>query len=49
MEAMDKTEEEVDFAVLDWKGLGNAEQRQRVLDILGKLYINYKKTSDIVK
>lgn len=48
-EALEKTEEEVDFALLDWKGLGNAEQRQRVLDILGKLYVNHKRTSEIGK
>lgn len=48
-EAIKKTEEEVDFVLLDWKGLGNAEQRQRIISILDKLYINYKKTSDISK
>ena len=48
-EAIDKTDEEVDFALLDWKGLGNSEKRQEVLDILSKLYINYKKTSEIDK
>ncbi len=48
-EAIDKTEEEIDFAVLDWKGLGNAEQRKQILAILNKLYINYKKTSDVGK
>ena len=48
-EAINKTEEEVDFALLDWKGLGNAEQRQQVLDILDKLYIRYKRTSEINK
>jgi len=48
-EAINKTEEEVDFAVIDWKGLGKSEQRQEVLDLLGKLYISYKRTSDISK
>ncbi|MEK6904540.1 MAG: D-aminoacyl-tRNA deacylase [Nanoarchaeota archaeon] len=48
-EAVKKTEEELDFAVLDWKGLGNSEQRQRVISILDKLYVNYRKTSDIGK
>lgn len=48
-EAINKTEEEVDFVVLDWKGLGNAEQRQQILKILDKLYIQYKKTSEINK
>jgi len=48
-EAIKKTEEEVDFVLLDWKGLGNSEQRNQVLKILDKLYIYYKKTSDINK
>ena len=48
-QAIDNTEEEVDFALLDWKGLGNAEQRQHVLEILDKLYIQYKKTSEVEK
>ncbi len=46
-EAINKTEEEVDFVVLDWKGMGRAEQRDQAIDILEKLYINYKKTSEI--
>ena len=48
-EAIEKTEEEIDFVLLDWKGLGQAEHRQKLLDILGKLYIQYKKTSEISK
>ena len=48
-QAITKTEEEVDFAVLDWKGLGNAEQRQQVLDTLDKMYIQYKKTGQVDK
>ena len=48
-EALTKTEEEIDFALLDWKGLGNVEQRKRVIEILDKLYVNYKRTSDIGK
>ncbi len=48
-QALEKTDEEVDFALLDWKGLGNAEQRKQVLGVLDKLYIRYKKTSDVDK
>lgn len=46
-EAIDKTQEEVDFALLDWKGLGNSEQRKEVTDILDKLYVRWKKTSEV--
>ena len=48
-EAIIKTDEEIDFFVLDWKGLGNSEERQRVISILERNYINYKKTSEIKK
>jgi|TARA_Y100000310_G_scaffold256634_1_gene264471 D-aminoacyl-tRNA deacylase len=48
-EAIEKTDEEIDFALLDWKGLGKAEHRDRVVRILERLYIRHKKTSDIDK
>lgn len=48
-EAITKTEEEIDFALLDWKGLGKSEDRQKVLEILDRNYINYKKVSEIRK
>ncbi len=48
-EARNKTVEEIDLVVLDWKGLGTSEQRQQVLDVLDKLYIRYKRTSEIKK
>ncbi len=48
-EALEKTEEEVDFAILDWKGLGNTEEKQKILNLLDRLYISYKKTSEIKK
>lgn len=48
-EAIEKTEEEIDFVLLDWKGLGNEEHRKIVKEILDKLYLNSKKTSDVSK
>ncbi|MCH8945423.1 MAG: hypothetical protein IIA85_00675 [Nanoarchaeota archaeon] len=48
-EAIEKTDEEIDFALLDWKGLGNSEKRNKILEILDKLYVSYKKTSNINK
>jgi D-aminoacyl-tRNA deacylase len=49
LESISKTLEEVDFVVLDWKGLGKAENRQKVIDILEKNYISWKKSGDIPK
>lgn len=46
LEAIGKTEEEIDLALIDWKGLGG-EERQKVIEILDKNYINYRKTSDV--
>ena len=41
------TEEEVDFAVLNWKGLGNKEFREQVISVLDKLYVSYKKIGEL--
>ncbi|MFA4953102.1 MAG: D-aminoacyl-tRNA deacylase [Candidatus Pacearchaeota archaeon] len=48
-EAIEKTKEEIDFVLLDWKGLTNAEERGRITKILDKFYLKYKKTSEIKK
>jgi D-aminoacyl-tRNA deacylase len=48
-EAIEKTEEEVDFILLDWKGLGNSESRQQAVKILDKFYLQYKRTGDMQK
>jgi D-aminoacyl-tRNA deacylase len=48
-EAIEKTEEEIDLAILDWKGLGNSEQRKATIEILDKLYVRYKRTSEVKK
>ena len=45
-EAIVKTEEELDFVILDWKGF-NGEQRNELIKILEKNYIQWKKTSEI--
>lgn len=47
LEAINKTEEEIDFAILDWKGLGKSEERKKVIDLLEKNYIGWKKVSEI--
>ncbi len=48
-EAINKTKEEVDLVLLDWKGLGNAESRKNTTKILDELYLRYKKTSQVNK
>ncbi len=48
-QAIAKTQEEVDFVLLDWKGIKNAEERKRILEILSKNYLQYKRTSEISK
>lgn len=46
-EAVIKTEEEIDFALIDWKGMGKSEERKQALEILDKNYIRYKKVSEV--
>ncbi|MCR4327419.1 MAG: hypothetical protein NUV46_02460 [Nanoarchaeota archaeon] len=46
LETINKTVEEVDFVVLDWKGLGKSEERDEIIKILEKNYIQWKKSSD---
>jgi len=48
-EAIAGTEEDIDMILLDWKGLGNAEQRQQVSSVVDKFYIQKRKTSEIPK
>jgi len=48
-EAITGTEEDIDLILLDWKGLGNSEQRQQVLSVVDKFYIQKKKTNEISK
>lgn len=48
-EAIQKTEEEIDFVIIDWKGIGNSQERERILEILENLNIPHKKISEIKK
>jgi D-aminoacyl-tRNA deacylase len=47
MEAEKKTKEQIMLALIDWKGLGKSEERQKVLDTLEKCNLSYKRTSHI--
>jgi|TARA_Y100000310_G_scaffold343598_1_gene452014 D-aminoacyl-tRNA deacylase len=46
-ETIEKTHEEVDFALLDWKSLGNLESREEIIKVLEENYIQWKKTGDV--
>jgi D-aminoacyl-tRNA deacylase len=45
-EALDKSKEKVKFFIIDWKGLGNSEQRNQTLEILKKFSIEIIRTKD---
>ena len=41
--------EEIDLAVIDWKGIKGSEIRKQITDILDKSYIRYQRTSQVRK
>lgn len=47
-EAINKTQEKVELAILDWKGM-KGKERQEVVKLLNQLGLKYLKTSDIKK
>ncbi len=46
-EAIRKTAEKVDFILLDWKGLGT--EKQRIVEILKKLNVEFRRTEQVLK
>lgn len=48
-QAEQKTIEQIKTILLDWKGCGNSEQRQKILDIIKKSGIEVKRTSEVEK
>ena len=48
-EAEQKTKEQIDSVLIDWKSCGKSEDRQKVLDVLDRLGISYERTSGIEK
>jgi len=48
-EAIGGTEEDIDLILIDWKGLGNAEQRDQAMQVINKFYIQKKRTSEVSK
>lgn len=47
LEAIRKTEEEVDFVVVDWKGIGDETSKSQITKVLEENYIAWKKLSSI--
>ena len=48
-EAEEKTTEQIKEVLIDWKGCGKSEQRQKILDALKHLGYSVKRTSEISK
>lgn len=48
-EAIKKTKEKPEIILLDWKGLGNSEQKQEITKLLNSQGLKYKRTSEIEK
>jgi D-aminoacyl-tRNA deacylase len=44
-QAIAKTQEPLDYIILDWKGLG--QEKQRILDLLKELNLEYKRTDQM--
>lgn len=47
LQAIKKTQEKVDFVLLDWKGLG--KEKARIVKMLENLNLHYKRTDQILK
>ena len=48
-EAVEKTEESVSTAILDWKGCGKSEEREKVLEVIKRAGLEIKRTNEIEK
>lgn len=46
-EAEEKTIEQIDTVLLDWKGIGRSEERKKTLDLLSSFGLKFKRTNQI--
>jgi len=46
-EAIEKTKDHVDLIILDWKGCGKSEERQKITELLAKTGIETKRTNNV--
>jgi D-aminoacyl-tRNA deacylase len=48
-EAINKTQEKIDSVLIDWKGLGKSEQKQKILSLLNQKGLSVLRTSEVEK
>jgi len=48
-EAIEKTNEKVEIAIVDWKGTGKSEERDKAIDLLNKTGLKYMRASEVEK
>lgn len=48
-QAEENTQEQIREVIIDWKGCGNSESRQKLLDLLKQMGFKHKRTSEIDK
>lgn len=48
-EAEEKTKEQVSQVLVDWKSCGKSEERQKMLDVLDRVGLEYERTSNVDK
>jgi D-aminoacyl-tRNA deacylase len=48
-EAIEKTKEHLDLVLLDWKGCGNSESRQKIINIVEKMGLKHERIERIEK
>ena len=47
IQTIEKTQEKVDFILLDWKGLGT--EKTRITNLIKELNLDYKKSKDLLE
>jgi len=48
-QAIEKTQEHTDIILLDWKGCGNSEERQKIIDLIEGLGLKWQRTDKVQK
>ena len=48
-QAEQKTTEQIKQAIVDWKGCGKSEERQKTINLLNQLGLPYKRTKNLDK